>query len=197
MKKHIVEILLFLLLPSCIVMINENDYRGLNENQKKKIKQFDVNLLYGNNTYNDTLYLYELNPDDINIVTRNFRYTFVHLWRPFCTAESCQNVSFYQYLQNKYHNTGLKVLLVSETYDLEDIYKVVKNSDYRLPVFVLQDKYFGHKLRRNRIKLLEELNKTGMPETKTGFDDFFFKDTTLIYFGSNFTEKTIDSLISQ
>ena len=184
-----------LLLSSCI-MINENSFRGLPKKAMNYIKPFDTTLVSAKVNNHDKLYLYEINSDDIKVLAQKEKYLWVHLWRPFCGAEICQNVDYFNDLANKYQRKGLKLLFISETYDFNDIMKTMKHSWFDRPVFVLQDSYYGHKLRKNRIKLMESLNPELKGTTKIGLDDYFYKDNNLIYSGHIVDEKVLDSLMS-
>jgi len=190
-------IVIFLLLSGCIpIMINENNYRGLPKEAFKYIKSFTPELVNKEVNNTDSLFLYEINTKDIKLVTQKEKFTWIHLWRPFCHAEICQNVDYFGNLAENYHYSGLKLLLISETYDFGDISNVIKNSRYNHPVFVLQDNFYGHKILRNRHRLMEELNPELLGTTKTGYDDYFFKDTILIKAGGEIDKSFLDSLMS-
>ncbi len=200
MNYHSLKLLSFfimtLLLASCVVMINENDYRELSETQKKQyLKPFDISV-FSNHTNNDSLVLYELNSENIKTVTKKFPYTLVHLWRPFCKAEACLNIGYYQNVQEKYKKQGLKVLFVSETYDINDIKKRVRDSHFEMPVFVLQDSCYGHKMKKNKQKLLRDFTHKSLTKREASVDDLFFKDTTLVYAGFIPDDYVLDSLMN-
>lgn len=198
MRGIILFVLIFIVSSCGIIMINENGYRNLNEHQKFVIKPFNEDLIFNYTPVSFQSFIYEINTSDIKSVLSNQKYTWIHLWRPFCKGETCKNLSFYSNLENKFMNNDFKLLFISETYDLNIIKNKVKENYFKKPVFVLQDSYFGHKSTKIREKLSEELNNSiNIKNQKYGFDDFLFKDTLLIYAGRNINKHIIDSLISR
>ena len=189
------SILLAFSLHACVVMINENNYRGLDESEKEAVKPFNIDLLRVKVTNSDTLFLYEINSRNIHECTLKSTFTWVHLWKPYCKAEYCQDISYFSDIANKHNGDGLELLLISESYDFKSIQKCRNNSKYNRPVFVLQDSYYGHKKRANRLKLFNDLNQDNNIETKFGFDDFLFKDSIPIFIGNNLNAQQLDSLI--
>jgi len=120
------------------------------------------------------------------------------LLRPFCTSNTCKNISFYSDLENRFKKDNLKLLLISETYDLDIIKNKVEQNNFKNPIFVLQDSYFGHKSTKIRDQFSEELNNNiNIKNQKYGFDDFLFKDTLLVYAGRNLNKQIIDSITSK
>ncbi len=185
-----------LLLTGCIpIMINENDYRGVKEEDKWFVKPFVLGIEDQNTNYNDTLFLYELNTGDIKGIIKDHPLTWIHLWRPFCHADQCQNIGYYAAVEEGLKDHGLRVLVVSETYDYNDIKGVVKNSMWNKPVFVLQDSYYGHKIRKNSLKLAAEMITDSVINTKWGYDDYLFKKSKLIYAGNGLDKNKIDSIL--
>jgi len=196
--KKIVRLSIILLLTSCgIIMINENDYRSLTDSNKNLIRPFDIELLSEKANNNEQLFLYEINTNDIKNCIRKQKYTWVHLWRPFCPTESCQNINYYLNVENELKHYDFEFLLISETYDFNSIENAVKNSFYDKPIFVLQDLYYGHKIKPNRLKFYNEFKNEYSPKTRIGFDDYLFKDSVLIFVGDGLNEHRIDSLITK
>jgi len=176
-------------------MINENDYRGLKEEDKWFIKPFKLGIENQRVDFSDSLFLYELSTNNIKEVVKHHPLTWIHLWRPFCHAEQCQNIDYYSSIEDRFIEQGLRVLVVSETYDYNDIRGVVNNSMWNKPIFVLQDSYFGHKIRKNRLKLTEEITADSVVKTKWGFDDYLFKGSKLLFAGNTLDKEKIDSLL--
>ncbi|MFC2101315.1 hypothetical protein ACFLRZ_05745, partial [Bacteroidota bacterium] len=120
---------------------------------------------------------------------------WLHLWRPYCSSEYCRNIDYFTDIEKKYMLKDFKFFLISETYDVKDIIEKMKNVTYDKPILVLMDSYYGHSMRKNNIKLLDELDNKLSLERKYGYFDYLFKDTILIYAGRKITEKILDSLI--
>ncbi len=196
--KNIIILIVMLLLTNCgIIIINENNYRSLTDSDKNLLRPFDIEIVSQKVNNTEQLYLYEINTNDIKNCVRIQKYTWVHLWRPFCPSESCQNINYYLNIENKLKNYNLQLLLISESYDLNSIEHIVKNSFYDKPIYVLQDLYFGHKIKLNRMKFYNELKTDSSPKTRIGFDDYLFKDSVLIFVGEGLNKHIIDSLITK
>ena len=194
--KNIIRLIIILLLSSCgIIMINKNNYRSLTESDKNRVRPFYIEIVSQKVNNQEKLFLYEINTNDIKKYVRNQKYTWIHLWRPFCPNESCQNINYYLNIENSLKNCDLQLLLISESYDFISIQNIVNNSFYDNPIYVLQDLYYGHKIRSNRMKFYSELMTEHSPKTRIGFDDYLFKDTVLIFIGDGLNEHIIDSLI--
>lgn len=145
--------LMILAFTSCIV-INENDYQYLRQNQMQYVKDFSIDLVSDTGLNENECYVYEINCPDIREVTQRYDYTWIRLWRPYCKADICQNIGLLEDSAEKFRTEGLAFLLVSETYDLKQIQEIVRRSAFSYPVFVLEDKYFGHSMKgaRNRLQ---------------------------------------------
>jgi hypothetical protein len=195
--KLLILFILFLTLTGCgIILINENNYRALKETDKKSIKPYDFNATQYNRIKNEELYVYEIDSKDIKENLKQSKFTWIHLWRPFCQAPTCQNINVYSEIEKDYKNKGLSLLFISESYDIQSIKKIVTNIGFQKNIFVLQDAYYGHKSRKNRVKLFHDLNNNQFKATKYGVDDFLFKDTLLIYAGHQLNKKVIDSVLT-
>jgi len=195
--RFIFYLLMILLLGACgFIEINENGYRSIPKNEMEYIKPFDSTAVYKKINNSDRLNLYEINTADIKKCIKEHKYIWLHLWRPFCTSDYCQNVNYFINIENSFNNLDFKLLLISETYEMKDIKMIVGHSSFNKPIFVLQDSYYGHKMKNNRIKLFKEINNHLSLTTNYGYDDYFFKDTLLIYAGYKISKETIDSLIT-
>lgn len=194
--KKILLLLSLLQLSSCgLILINENNYRALKDSNKKTIKDFDYESAVQSGKRDEDVLVYEINSNDIKQYLKNHKYTWIHLWRPFCKSESCLNINMYSGIENDFKNKGLSLLFISETYDIESINQRVRNTNFEKPIFVLQDSYYGHKIRKNRVKLFNDFNQSQLPKTKYGYDDLLFKDTSLIYASYQLKKNEIDSVL--
>ncbi len=198
MKKN--YLLLFaslVLLNACgFIAINENDYRFLPTTYLKDIKPFKMDMVTQKVNNRDSLFLYEINTPNIKACVRHYKYVWLHLWRPYCEAEYCQNISYFAQLARRYQHMDFQLLLISESYDPPTIKKVLANSSFDKPVFVLQDAYYGHKIRKSYKLLFNEINNNPAIHSKKGFDEYLFKDGYLIFAGNKMTVNVLDSLVS-
>lgn len=195
-KNLLLSIILSQLCGCGMILINENSYRALKEADKKSIKPYEYKATQLSRTNVDDMVVYEINSRDVKEYLKQSRYTWIHLWRPFCRAEICQNINVFSELEKEYKNVGLNLLFISETYDIASIKKVIQNTGFKKNIFVLQDAYYGHKTRKNKVALLKEFNHGKFEETKYGVDDLLFKDTSLIFAGYHLSKKEIDSVIA-
>ncbi len=194
--KYLIATVFLVFVESCgFIQINENDYRSLSDYDKRYIKPFDSKIVTTKVNNIDSLFIYEINSDNIKEVTKEHAYTWIHLWRPFCHADVCQNINYLTNITDNFASEGLALLLISVTYGFKDIENVVKNSRFEKPVFVLQNNYYGYKMRKNRVKLVTDLKPELASSKKIWSDDYFYKDTTLIYAGSIEDKNKIDSLM--
>ena len=176
-------------------MINENDYRALEEDQKQNIKSFNLETFDSEVNNQDELILYEITSMDIKTCSQKQEYTWVHIWIPYCGAEQCKSINYYQEAENTFKSNDLKVLLVSNSYDFKTIKSRLEHSNYTKPIFVLKDSYFGHKTKKTGIKLFDDLKQDSSLQSDYGFGDYLYKDTVLIFAG-NLEIETVDSLIN-
>ncbi len=201
MKNMPSYLLLVTLLSGCIIAINENNYRILSDKDKKLILPFDSTKTGQKVSSSDnSTILYEINSNDMKHFAADQKFTWVHLWRPYCGADHCQNINYYNQIVEKHKSDSLKFLLVSLTYDLKTIHQITKNSNYNMPVFVLQDSHYGHKLQPGTTLLYSELTSDSLSKDDAiSATDYFFMDSTLIYIGNGsdtYESNIIDSLIS-
>lgn len=184
-----------ILLYACVVMINENDYRGLSSKDHEQVKDFT--LLKENQTVDNVnnLILYEINSNQIKEILISHSYTWIHLWRPYCSSQSCQLIDYYSKIKEKYKKYNVEFLLISETYDLFSIRNSLKENPYNDVIYVLSDSYYGHKLLEIRNKFFQDFIKNSNIEIRSTCIDFIFQDTILIYASENAKNQLFDSLI--
>lgn len=168
----------------------------LKENQRQYIKDFSIDLVDKNQLNTNEFCIYEINGSDIKAVTRLYNFTWIHLWLPFCKAEYCQNISLFQYMAEQHKSDGLAFLMTSETYDIKSINQIVVKSNFSFPVFVLEDVYYGHKMKRARMQISDQLINNDSIGKSLYYSDYVFKDTLLIYAGSNLNNERLDSIIN-
>jgi hypothetical protein len=147
-------------------------------------------------SYADSFYAHEINSNNIIACARTSRFLWVHLWRPYCKANACQNISFYPALADRYKANGLNLLFISESYDLKSIRNAVDNNGFNRPIYVLQDSYYGHDLNDAR-KKFSEMNFSQIQDPDLIiYDDYIFKDTLIIFACKEINKIMIDSILS-
>lgn len=193
--KRIILIALTLMFSGCLIMINENNYRALNETHLKHYVPTNIETALIKRDTSEPLIISEINSNHIKTIAKQTEYVWVHLWRPFCSAESCQNLT---YLEDWKTKSGKKIstLLVSENYQIGSIIKIINQSEYQHPVFVLENAYYGHKTRATRVKFSNELSNGKFNIGKYGEDDFVFKNGELIFAGNIISYHSLDSILN-
>lgn len=195
--KSPLKLILLILLPGCIIMINENNYRSLDAEDKLSVKPFHLETFDQVLRNGEGITLHEINSNDIKSCLSKHQYTWVHLWRPYCSAKECENLGYYASIEDSLKTFDLNILIVSNSYDLDIIAAKKKYSNYNKPLFVLQDSYYGHKLKKSSLKLFNDLNQDSTLISRFGFDDYLFKDSVLIFVGNLLKKQKIDSLITK
>jgi hypothetical protein len=177
-------------------MINENNYRGLSKKDLNSIKSFEIKNIDKKVSYSDSCYIYEINSVNIRNCAMISKFLWIHLWRPYCKTDYCQNISYFSSIADQYRINGLNFLLISESYDLKEIKGLLEKNNFDRPVYVLQDSYFGHGLKSAKKKFLEINNHLIQNPNFIYNDDFIFKDTLLIFACSVINKKLFDSVMS-
>lgn len=198
------RILLILLtiiaLDSCI-SVNTNGYERLSANDLKHFKPYASEIAgFTKNDPADPV-IYEINSIDLKKELKKNKYTWIHLWRPYCTAEACENIN---YPMNTAAKNNIGYYLVATSYDLKAIKESIERTQYAKPVCILQNSYYKKAGSFNgKTKSLSQLSKeiNNNPKLNSKYiDEYFFKDTLLIYTGSPvnktlLNEHLVDSLL--
>jgi hypothetical protein len=195
MKKTYIILILMVALSSCIVIrIGENNYRDLTVDEKSHVLSFDSTLLSKKVTHSP-MYLYEINMENIKSVLKNSKYTWIHHWVPYCSNDFCKNISVFEDISNQH--TEIQFIMVSTTYEFKEIEETVERSSFNLPIFVLKDSTYGHKLKKAHAKFENEVKMLPQRINENSYfaGDFLFKNDTLIYTGAGLESK-LDSILS-
>jgi hypothetical protein len=179
------------------IEINENGYSSLKKEEKAFFKPFDASILNQQVNNRENLQVYEINSQQVKAVSKQHQYFWVHLWRPYCKADYCTNIKFFSDAVAAYPDEDMEVMLVSENYDLLQIKEVVKNSPYDRPIFVLDGGWYGSNTKTNKKQFLEEIKNNESLKVKNNglWDDYFFKDSVLIFAGNHLDYAALDSLM--
>lgn len=200
MKNTSLIFLISLIFFSCGIIsfeINENGYRSLPAKDKALFKPFDAAIVTQQVDNLEDLQVYEINSQHVKAYSKQHKYLWVHLWRPYCKADYCTNIKFFSDAIANYPDEDIEVMLVSENYDLPQIKEVVKNSPYDKPIFVMDGGWFGSKTRANKKQFLAEINNNENLQVENNglWDDYLFKDSVLIFAGDRMDYQKLDSLL--
>jgi hypothetical protein len=183
MKKYTLFSLI-IIIQSCITLeLGESGYRSLNNFEKLHIQPFESALSEQSCLNENCRTIFEINSNNILELTKNQDYTWVHIWNPYCSNESCVNIDQFAKLENKYIKNGLHLTFISATYDLNQIISTAINSNFSNTIYVLESSFYGVKLKEIRKKLYEDLNTNSKPEDYFFYDDFVFNHDSLIFMG--------------
>ena len=195
--KIILTVLVLTPLTSCVIEINENNYRSLTDESKKHIRPFTMDLLNRNQNYKDSIFIYEISSRDIRQIIKQNKYTWIHFWAPYCSDKSCINVAgIMEEVREMEKGKDFVELLVSTVYDLDGIKSRLKNSDFKQPVFILSDSIYGHKQVRGMRLFASEIDNNSLLKKKEYFSEYLFCDTLLKVAAWNLTPKQIDSVVN-
>jgi hypothetical protein len=146
--------------------------------------------------YNDSLKFYEISAVDIKAITKQHKFTWVILWAPYCSSKESKNLPNFLYdIQKKYGQIGLQSVLISTTYNINELRKALSHSYSKCPVFVLKNSKYGTKQGKAFRQLANELDNNALISNKEYYGDYLFKDTLLINACWNLTESQIDSIL--
>lgn len=190
--KTIFAFLCFFAMGQSCIIINENEYRTLTPQHAERIVGFDTALLNREWPPGEQ-HLIEVNKKDIDFITQQSAITWIKLWRPFCASETCENLALYAMVAE--NHPDLTFMLVSETYGLKDITKKFRQSNFKLPAYVLKDSTYGHKMTPARKKFIAELGHEQPLQPQFLNTDFLFIKDSLIFAGKDLVLK-LDSVLN-
>ncbi len=184
-------------LPSCLIRINDNGYRDLHKDQVRSLKPFLLDETDALRNQATELSLVEITGPDIIKCFQKYPYTVVYLWRPYCKATSCKPLFYYELIDRKFRDKGVKLLMVSETYQYELIKRNAEKSTYDRDLYVMKDAEYGHKPKAGQKKIEREIAPS---YTKDGPIDvaeqyFIFKKNDLVYHGYEISDHIVDSVL--
>lgn len=164
----------------CLIMIGENSFRSLTTSEIDHILPYESAANLAAKDTAEQQVLYEITAADVMQHARESAYTWMHLWRPWCPNDKCQNIGVFQETAEKY--TGLSFFMVSQTYDFASISRITEQSNFVWPVYVIKDEKYGHKLNKSRELLAQDFNIAG---GRAFGDNLVFKKDSLIYNGDD------------
>ncbi len=196
--KNVFFLVLICLISSCItVSINTNDYEFLSYSEKEYLRPFEHAKLYSAGDNKNCFKLFEVNTENVKSIIEEQEITWLHIWVPYCPNESCTSISQYESFEKQYKSNGLNLAFISATYDMDNIIKIVQQSNFTKPVYVLKSSYFGVKNKKIRTKFHSELDPTFNEEEDLVFhSDYLFVKDSLVYAGPEMNDSIIREYIS-
>ena len=194
--KKLVLLSIILLLQSCIT-INESGYRFLSIAEKEYIKPFEQADFQEKKDNRECFKLFEINTENIKSITAKQEYTWLHIWLPYCPNESCTNITQYEEFEKRHSGSSLNLSFISSTYDIDDIIKYMKMSNFSKPIYVLQSSYYGVKNKKIRQKFHSEIDSNYKEEDHIFYSDYLFIEDSLVYMGNKMNDSIVKQYITK
>lgn len=176
--------------------INENNYRTLKPDERTHFVPFSLEAVSDNQVNHiEQLQIHEISTKYFHQAFTQSEFTWVHLWQAFCKNDYCQNISAFQKQEQDLARHGLNLMLVSNTYDFEDIQNCAQNSGFTRPIYVLDNAHYGHKVRPGILKALSELGVDVSDKQAILVDDLLFKGNDLVHYGRKLSTQAMDSVL--
>ncbi|MHB1277430.1 MAG: hypothetical protein ACYC1Q_03465 [Bacteroidia bacterium] len=195
----------FVLVPACGILLSSespiriqigtNDYDANNAHLMKRVQPFDPAKIGIERNADDTLVLFETSGKDVMEFTGHVPFTWIHIWRPWCPNDKCQDISMFDLGSNAHQDKGLFLIMLSESYDLKHIDTITMHSAFLQPICVIDAKTYGTSIKKNRQKFLEELGAGRISENLE--DDFIFRRDSLIFSGEIPNLAQLDSILME
>ena len=181
MKTLTITCTLFTFLTSCIT-INENGYRLLTKKEKSNLVQFSS---VGANSNKNSLI--EITGKDVNNTFSNAKYTWIHVWIPFCKAKTCRPLYYYDNILAN-NKSDMQLFTVSQIYNTKQ-----PIAGYDKNIYVIKDSVYGHGMRKSRTAFTNEIthDKTIAIQMPS---HMIFKGNKLIYYSNDITQHIMDSV---
>ena len=196
MKPIYYSLFLVFFLSSCLVAINENDFRTMGKKDFPFIHSFCIDSTDIPRNQHTNLYLTEITGNDFKRCLKKYPYTWVYIWRPFCKGPSCKPLYYYDKIDKAARSKGVKFMLISQLYDIKNIKRHIERSTFDREIYVMKDKEYGHKLTPARIKLTQEIVPEFSGKKLQMMEDYLiFRGDTLIYQGGNISARILDSVL--
>lgn len=194
MLRYSALALILFLHSSCapLVYINDDGYRNLTDEQFKNIRQFNDPPP----TDEADKYIVEMTTDDLVKSFDKANYTWVYQWVPYCGANECRPLFYYDRILDGCKDKGMQLFIISNVYTYSSVKK--RADQYSGDIYVLRDEDYGHKTGKRRNKFAEELIAGGHIQSREDFyDHMIFRGDSLIYSCSNskMSSATMDSVL--
>ncbi|HNW71960.1 MAG TPA: hypothetical protein PLM70_07950 [Bacteroidales bacterium] len=188
-----IKIILTLLFSSCIVQGLNTNYNKLSDEDLRYFVSYNSNNLFKNvDNSLQNLKIEEINSSLIKQIIKENKYVCLYSWVPFCNSIKCENLKFYSNIEKKYSQIGFHFLIISETYDIDDIKLSIMTSGYDKQLYVIkhEERKYGNNRKNVVSKFIKEITGEELQS-----DYYFFCDSKLIYHGIDISESIIDSIL--
>jgi hypothetical protein len=175
--------LLFILLSSCAIRINDNGYRSLKAKDKMQLQRYKPGMA-PNSGY------YEITGAEIKQAMAAAPYTWVHLWRPYCPGPQCYPPIYYARIAQQHEQ--VQFFLLSENYDPWHIARQMQHGAINHPIYFVMDSVYGHNADRNRKRIIAEMMGAGHGR---GSSHIIFKGDKPVYMGYDMSNAIMDSVL--
>lgn len=181
MGKNFYLILFFF--TSCI-SINDINYRYLTKEEHNTIIAFNKVLFNTKIDYSEEINLQEVEAEEILSAIKDYNYSCIYLWKPYCKGDACEALTYYSDLEKKFDNK-FPIIIISLTYDLEEIKDFINNTGYCKPVYIIKyKKEYGNKIFNVYRKFVYDITKKQHNEEYNSYflfkNDLFIKDIKFI-----------------
>lgn len=150
----------------------------------------------------DTLprrYFMEINNDNIDQIVRENKNVVINLITPGCSSVNYTLLREY----NNYFSThwqNIKYFSISETYDLQELLMLNDVIKTKGVVFILEDGFYGHKIKKIKKKFNAGLIKFDdnkvIGKSTDYFNTYIFKEGKLLISSNEISVSKIDSIFN-
>ncbi len=195
MKKYIILIIFCIIfLSSCLISINDVNYRFLNKKEKLFFTEFHIDTTKNKLTNNDSLLIQEITADNLKRLIKKNEFTCVYIWKPYCSGTSCMSLDYYSSIQNKFSSYNFNIIIVSLTYNIVEIKKQINNSNYQNQIYVIKyNENYGNNIFKVYRNFVYDFSDYKINKFYPIY--FYYKDTNLLHTSDNINTNLIDSLL--
>lgn len=191
----IIIICLFFVLNSCIIALQDINYRYLNDKEKEHFVAYNPNNFDKKIDNSKDIFIEELTAENIRNMLESHKFTCVELWSPYCKAEVCQSLNYYDDICADYEKNNFKLIKISRTYDFDYISKAIINAKYDKQMYVIKyNERYGNNIDKVHDRFVKDFAKKDL---MIRMSYYYFKDTTFIHADDFLNNNIMDSLISK
>ncbi len=194
-SSGIIILCLFFILNSCIITLNDINYRYLNDKEKKHFVAYKPNNFDAKIDNSKDIFIEELTAENVRNMLKVHKFTCIELWSPYCKSEVCRSLNYYDDICADYKKNDFKLITISRTYDFDYISKTIINSKYDKQMYVIKyNERYGNNIDKVHDRFVRDFTKK---DFKLRMSYYYFKDTTFIHADEFLNNQIMDSLISK
>lgn len=192
---RITILFLFFFHNSCIIAFQDINYRYLNGEEKKHFVEYKPNNFDKKIDNSKNIFIEELTVENVRSMLDAHKFTCIELWSPYCKAEVCQSLNYYDDICADYEKHNFKLIKISRTYDFDYISKAMINAKYDKQMYVIKyNEIYGNNIDKVHDRFVKDF--TGK-DLKLRMSYYYFKDTTFIHADDFLNNTIMDSLINK